>query len=52
MYMAKSQGNCFAVFAPSMHADMLAQTQLRRDLSEAIELDQLVLHYQPVVDLV
>jgi diguanylate cyclase (GGDEF)-like protein len=52
MYMAKSQGkNCFDVFAPSMHADMLARIEFRRELSHAIELDQLVLYYQPVVDL-
>jgi EAL domain-containing protein (putative c-di-GMP-specific phosphodiesterase class I) len=52
MYMAKSQGkNCFDVFAPSMHTDMLARIELKRDLSRAAQLDQLVLHYQPVVDL-
>lgn len=43
MYMAKSQGkNRFEVFAPSMHADMVAQVDFRRDLSQAAELDQLV----------
>jgi diguanylate cyclase (GGDEF)-like protein len=52
MYMAKSQGkNCFDVFAPSMHTDMLARIELKRDLSRAAQLDQLVLHYQPVVEL-
>jgi diguanylate cyclase (GGDEF)-like protein len=52
MYIAKSQGkNCFDVFAPSMHADMLARLEFKRDLGRAIELDQLVLHYQPVIDL-
>ncbi|MEO8697309.1 MAG: EAL domain-containing protein [Acidimicrobiales bacterium] len=52
MYMAKSQGkNRFDVFAPSMHADMLAQAEFRRDLSQAAVLDQLVIYYQPIVDL-
>ncbi len=52
MYMAKSQGkNCFDVFAPSMHAEMFARIELKRDLNQAVEGDQLVLHYQPIVDL-
>lgn len=52
MYMAKSQGkNRFDLFAPSMHAKMVARNDLKRDLSHAVELRQLVLYYQPIVDL-
>ena len=52
MYMAKSQGkNGFDVFVPSMHSEMLARIELKRDLAEAVRLDQLVLYYQPIIDL-
>ncbi|MDY7100532.1 MAG: EAL domain-containing protein [Actinomycetota bacterium] len=52
MYIAKSQGkNRFEVFAASMHEEMLTRTDLSRDLARAVELDQLELHYQPIVDL-
>jgi diguanylate cyclase (GGDEF)-like protein len=52
MYTAKGQGkNCFEVFAPSMHTEMVARTEFKRELSQAVRGEQFVLHYQPVVDL-
>jgi len=52
MYMAKSQGkNRFELFAPLMHTEMLARSEFRHDLSRAVQLEQLVLYYQPVLDL-
>lgn len=52
MYMAKSQGKgCFDVFAPSMHDEMLARMEIKRDLAQALALDQFRLHFQPVLDL-
>jgi EAL domain-containing protein (putative c-di-GMP-specific phosphodiesterase class I) len=34
-----------------MHTEMLARSELQRDLAQARRLGQFVLHYQPVVDL-
>lgn len=52
MYRAKANGRGrAAVFEESMHAHQLARLQLDSELREAIELDQLVLYYQPVVEL-
>ncbi|MFA5566168.1 MAG: EAL domain-containing protein [Acidimicrobiia bacterium] len=44
-------GNVFEVFRPDQHSDALSRFQLRLELTEAIEQNQLVLHYQPIVDL-
>lgn len=53
MYMAKGRGkNCVEVFAPSMHVAMQTQSDFKRDLSRATALEQLVLHHQPVLDLI
>jgi diguanylate cyclase (GGDEF)-like protein len=52
MYMAKGRGkNCVETFAPSMHLAMQLQSDFKRDLALAAVLDQLVLHYQPALDL-
>ncbi len=52
MYRAKANGRGrAAVFEESMHAHQLARLQLDGELREAIELEQLVLFYQPVVEL-
>lgn len=50
--MAKRRGgNVFEVFRPDQHSDALSRFQLRLELAQAIEKDELVLHYQPIVDL-
>ncbi|MEN3308090.1 MAG: hypothetical protein V7603_4292, partial [Micromonosporaceae bacterium] len=52
MYRAKSAGgNGFEVFRPSMHTEAMHRLELRADLERALERDELVLYYQPVMDL-
>jgi diguanylate cyclase (GGDEF)-like protein/PAS domain S-box-containing protein len=52
MYMAKrdSKGS-YRVFEPKMHERVVERLELRSDLQHALALDQLELHYQPVVRL-
>jgi diguanylate cyclase (GGDEF)-like protein/PAS domain S-box-containing protein len=52
MYMAKrdSKGS-YRVFEPMMHERVVERLELRSDLQHALSLDQLELHYQPVVRL-
>jgi predicted signal transduction protein with EAL and GGDEF domain len=52
MYRAKREGkNGFRIFEPDMHAAVLERLELEADLRKAIEREELVLHFQPVVDL-
>lgn len=52
MYVAKGRGKaCFEVFDPILHATMLVRSETKMQLRQATGDDQLVLHYQPVVDL-
>ena len=52
LYDAKNAGkNRYAVFAPTMHEAALARLSLTSDLRHAIERDELVVYYQPLVDL-
>jgi diguanylate cyclase (GGDEF)-like protein/PAS domain S-box-containing protein len=52
MYAAKSEGKArYSVYEPSMHAAVVARVEVTVDLQRAIERDELVLHYQPIVDL-
>ena len=52
MYAAKGRGKaCLETFDPLLHAHMLSRSELRADLRRAAKDDQLVAHYQPVVDL-
>jgi diguanylate cyclase (GGDEF)-like protein/PAS domain S-box-containing protein len=53
MYMAKrdSKGS-YRVFEPTMHERVVERLELRSDLQHALNLDQLELHYQPLVRLV
>jgi diguanylate cyclase (GGDEF)-like protein len=52
MYIAKrdSKGG-YRVFEPAMHERAVERLELRGELQRALELDQLVVHYQPVVRL-
>ncbi|RJK94876.1 EAL domain-containing protein [Vallicoccus soli] len=53
MYTAKKAGKGRAeLFQPRHHAAELARRALRADLEEALEHEELVLHHQPIVDLV
>ena len=52
MYKAKEQGKRQAVvFEAEMHTASFDRLELRADLARAVETDQLVAHYQPIVDL-
>lgn len=52
MYMAKERGKGgLAVYDSVWHQRALASLSLRQELERAVERDQLVLHYQPTVDL-
>ncbi|HET7601180.1 MAG TPA: EAL domain-containing protein [Gemmatimonadales bacterium] len=51
MYEAKRQGgNGYQLFARSMNATALQRLTLEGDLRRALERDELVLQYQPIVD--
>jgi diguanylate cyclase (GGDEF)-like protein len=52
MYRAKEHGRSrFEVFDPAMHTAAMERLRLEMDLRRALERDQLILHYQPVVSL-
>ena len=52
MYAAKATGNNrYAVFTADMHINAVARLDRREQLERAIENEELVLHYQPIVDL-
>jgi diguanylate cyclase (GGDEF)-like protein len=52
MYVAKTagKGRC-EIFEPALHTAQVEREQLRADLHEALDAGQLVLFYQPIVDL-
>jgi diguanylate cyclase (GGDEF)-like protein len=52
MYLAKHRGkDRYEIFDSSRHSGILEQMNLRTDFSGAIERNELILHYQPQVDL-
>jgi EAL domain-containing protein (putative c-di-GMP-specific phosphodiesterase class I) len=52
LYVAKSKGKvCFTHFAPGMHAAALQRLQFTSELRRGIDRGELVVHYQPIVDL-
>ncbi|RYG65485.1 EAL domain-containing protein, partial [bacterium] len=52
MYRAKSQGRAFhAVFDEAMHAHALALLRLETELRRALERENFLVFYQPIVDL-
>jgi len=53
MYMAKrdSKGS-YRVFEPAMHERVVERLELQAELQRALDLNQLEIHYQPVVRLV
>jgi diguanylate cyclase (GGDEF)-like protein len=53
MYVAKGTGrNRYVLFAPGMESDVVDRRKLRGELERAMELNQFILHYQPVVNLI
>ncbi len=52
MYRAKEEGRGrFCVFDVAMHARAMEQLRIETELRRAVERDELVLHYQPVVEV-
>ena len=52
MYMAKQGGKGrYQVFEPTMHHTALHRLELKADLQRALDHEELVLHYQPVIEL-
>lgn len=52
MYRAKSRGKArYELFSQRLHTRAVELLQLETDLRHAVERDELVLHYQPIVDL-
>ncbi len=52
MYQSKARGNAsYAIFDEKMHATILDRQQLESDLRGAIDHKDLVLHYQPIINL-
>ncbi|WP_250002525.1 bifunctional diguanylate cyclase/phosphodiesterase [Actinoplanes sp. M2I2] len=52
MYRAKDAGGgVYATYHPKMHDALMQRLSLADDLRLALERDELVLHYQPTVDL-
>ena len=50
MYMAKEAGkNRYQVFEPTMHDTALRRLELKADLQRAVDNEEFVLHYQPVM---
>jgi diguanylate cyclase (GGDEF)-like protein/PAS domain S-box-containing protein len=52
LYRAKSGGRSrYALFDPAMHLQVINRLQLENDLRKALDHDQLVLYYQPIIAL-
>ncbi len=52
MYRAKHGGRGrYAIFAPAMHLQAIQRLQVERDLRKALEHQQFVLYYQPIIHL-
>ncbi len=51
MYRAKESGrNCYQFFTLGMQQQVKLRVELEQDLRQALQQDQLELHYQPIVD--
>jgi diguanylate cyclase (GGDEF)-like protein/PAS domain S-box-containing protein len=50
MYRAKDEGGGFRVFDPTMYERALGRLKVENDLRRAIEQEEFVVHYQPIVD--
>ncbi len=51
MYRAKEQGRASVIFDRKMHQEILEAISLETDLRLALEQGDLLLHYQPIVDV-
>ncbi len=52
MYQAKDQGkSCFQLFNPRMKEDVTRRLRIENELRRALERDEFLLHYQPIVSM-
>jgi diguanylate cyclase (GGDEF)-like protein len=51
MYQAKDEGSGYKVFDQAMHGRAVDRLELENDLRRAIEQNEFVVHYQPIVNL-
>jgi EAL domain-containing protein (putative c-di-GMP-specific phosphodiesterase class I) len=51
MYRAKGSRCGFECYDPGMHSDLVERLQVSSDLRDALEQEQFVLHYQPLLEL-
>jgi EAL domain-containing protein (putative c-di-GMP-specific phosphodiesterase class I) len=51
MYRAKARGTGFEVFDTAMHTEAIERLEIETGLRQALERDELRVHYQPVVSL-
>jgi diguanylate cyclase (GGDEF)-like protein/PAS domain S-box-containing protein len=51
MYRVKDAGGVFRVFDPAMYERAIRRLEVENDLRRAIEEEEFVVHYQPMVDL-
>jgi len=51
MYRAKEEGLGYRVFEPVMYEQTLRRLKLENDMKRAIEAEEFVVRYQPIVDL-
>jgi diguanylate cyclase (GGDEF)-like protein/PAS domain S-box-containing protein len=51
MYRAKEEGVSYQMFESSMHQRAVGRLELENDLRRALEQDEFVVYYQPVIDL-
>jgi diguanylate cyclase (GGDEF)-like protein len=51
MYRAKEHGNCYRFYEESMELSVSNKLRLENDLRRAVERNELVLYYQPQLDL-
>ncbi|WP_414577706.1 EAL domain-containing protein [Anabaena sp. CCY 9402-a] len=52
MYRAKAQGkSCYKIFDTQMHIQALKRLNLESDLRKALERQEFIVYYQPIIDL-
>ena len=52
MYRAKEQGNCYRFYEESMEREVSSKLRLESDLRRALKRNELILHYQPQINLI
>jgi diguanylate cyclase (GGDEF)-like protein len=51
MYRVKDEGTGYKLFDPAMHRQAVDRLELENDLRRAVEENEFVVHYQPIVNL-